>query len=352
MRLAVLPGDGIGPEICSAAVSVLERLDARFGLRLELSEWIIGLDALETRGTTAPAEALAACVDADGIILGPISHADYPPVMDGGINVSAALRVSLDLYANIRPSKTPAGLRADAPPVDLVIVRENTEGFYADRNMYLGSGELMPTPDVALAIRKITARGSRRIAEAAFEIAARRRARLTVVHKANVLRISDGLFLDEVRKVALRYPDVGCQEQLVDSMAALLVRDPTAFDVILATNMFGDILSDLTAELAGGLGLGGSINRGDSHCLAQAQHGSAPALAGTDSANPCALLSSVAMLLEWYAARESGREAFAAAAKAVEAALNQMLMHPETRTRDLGGPLGTRAFSAGVCALV
>ncbi len=350
MKLLVLPGDGIGPEICAAAVRVLERVAERYGLGLEIEHREIGFSALERYGTTAPADTLDACAAAEGVILGPISHADYPSVAEGGVNVSASLRVGLDLYANIRPSRTRPGVGArQLAPMDLVIVRENTEGFYADRNMHSGAGEFMPTADVALAIRKITAQSSRRIAQAAFEIALRRRQKVTAVHKANVLRISDGLFLSEVRKVARDFPSVTYEEQLVDSMAALLVRDPELFDVVVTTNMFGDILSDLSAELSGGLGLGGSINRGEAHCLAQAQHGSAPELAGKDSANPCALISSVAMLLDWYASRAAGREGYAAASVAIDTAIDALLSDSQTRTRDLGGSLGTRAFAEAVC---
>lgn len=351
MRLVVLPGDGIGPEICEAALRVLERLAERHRLELDIERHEIGLQALAKHGTTLPPAALDACMRADGIVLGPISHADYPPAEQGGINVSAVLRLRLDLYANIRPSRSRPNLRTGgAAPVDLVVVRENTEGFYADRNMHVGSGEFMPTPDVALAVRKITAGGSRRIAQAAFELARGRRRKVTAVHKANVLRVSDGLFLAEVRRVAAAFPDVVYEEQLADSMAALLVRDPRPFDVVLATNMFGDILSDLTAELAGGLGLGASINRGRDHCVAQAQHGSAPEIAGRDTANPCALISSAAMLLDWYAGRGAGRQRFAEAAAAADAAIDAALADPRLRTPDLGGPLGTRAFADSLCA--
>src|SRR4029078_4293509 len=166
--------------------------------------------------------------------------------------------------------------------MDLVIVRENTEGFYADRNMYSGSGELMPTPDLALSIRRISATASARIARATFDLAAARRRHVTAVHKANVLGITEGLFLREVQTVARAHPDVIYDEQLVDSMAALVVRDASRFDVIVTTNMFGDILSDEAAELAGSLGLAGSINHSDTHAMAQAQQGSAPHTAGQD----------------------------------------------------------------------
>ena len=289
---------------------------------------------------------------ADGVILGPVSHNDYPPVAQGGLNPSGELRKRLDLYANIRPARSRGGFPPRCgSPVDLVIVRENTEGFYADRNMVVGSGEFMPTPDLALAVRKITRAGSTRIAEAAFALAARRRGKVTAVHKANVLRVSDGLFLECVRAVAARCPAVQYEERIMDAMAALLVRDAGAFDVVVATNMFGDILSDLAAEISGSLGLAASLNAGSAHALAQAQHGSAPDLAGTDRANPASLIGSAAMLLAWLGERRSDERLLRAAAT-IEDALERAIADPQWRTADLGGPLGTTAFGERVAALV
>jgi isocitrate/isopropylmalate dehydrogenase len=351
-NLIVLPGDGIGPEITASTVQLLERLSDVLSLSLTLDQRDIGLVSLQREGTTCPASVLDACLSADGVILGPISHADYPPRDRGGVNVSAELRIRLDLYANIRPSRSREGLRHwGRSPMDLVIVRENTEGFYSDRNMFQGGGEFMPTPDLALSVRKITARASLRIARAAFDLAAVRRRHVTVVHKANVLKMSEQLFLDQARLVAREYPDVTYDEQLVDSMAALLVRDAARFDVILTTNMFGDILSDEAAELSGGLGLAGSINAGDAHCMAQAQHGSAPDIAGRDRANPTSLMLSAAMLLDWLARRHSEPK-LATAARAIEGSIDALLRNPVTRTADLGGPLGTQGFASAACALV
>jgi 3-isopropylmalate dehydrogenase len=234
-------------------------------------------------------------------------------------------------------------------PVDLVIYRENTEGFYADRNMHMGPGEFMPTPDVAIAMRRVTARCCERIARRAFEAAARRRRKVTAVHKANVLKISDGLFLREVRKVAAGFPGIELEEIIVDAMAALLLRDPMRFDVVVTENMYGDILSDEASELSGGLGLGGSINAGDAHCVAQAQHGCAPDIAGKGIANPTSLILSAAMLLGWLGARHDD-ERHAGAARAIEAAVDATLKNPDTRTRDLGGSLGTAPFAEAVSA--
>ncbi len=347
--LLVLEGDGIGPEISQATVQVLQTADRCLGLNLRFEYADIGLKALAATGTTFPESVLAHARRVDGVVLGPVSHNDYPPVSQGGINPSGALRKQLDLYANIRPARTRGGFTAHSDKlVDLVVVRENTEGFYADRNMFMGNGEFMPTEDVALSVRKVTRQASLRIAESAFALAQQRRRQVAVVHKANVLRISDGLFLECTRQVAQRFPEVQCQEFIVDAMAALLVRDPSRFDVIVTTNMFGDILSDEAAELSGSLGLAASLNEGTHHAVAQAQHGSAPDIAGQDLANPASLVGSAAMLLDWLARQGKG-EAFARAGLCIEQALDATIAQPEGRTRDMGGPLGTAAFTQRVC---
>ena len=351
MKILVLPGDGIGPEITDATLAVLDRANAKFKLGLEWQLQDIGLTTLRTQGSTLPADVMEAARTAPGIILGPVSHLDYPERDQGGINPSGELRVKLDLYANIRPAKSRLGVGLTGKPMDLVIFRECTEGFYADRNMHEGTGEFMPTEDVALSIRKVTARQCRRIARAAFEAAMKRRRKVTAVHKANVLRVSDGLFLREVRKVAREFPQVELEERIVDAMAALLVRDPSRFDVIVTGNMFGDILSDEASELSGSLGLAGSIMAGDDRCCAQAQHGSAPDIAGQDKANPTSLILSAAMLLEWLAVRHK-RPELEQAARAIESAIDASLKDPATRTADLGGKLGTRAFAGHVAALI
>jgi 3-isopropylmalate dehydrogenase len=232
--------------------------------------------------------------------------------------------------------------------MDLVIARENTEGFYSDRNMYYNIGEFMPSPDMAISLRKITAEASRRIGRVAFELARGRRRKVTAVHKANVLRVSESLFLREIRGVATDYSDVTYEEQLIDSMAALLVRDAIRFDVIVTTNMFGDILSDEAAELSGSLGLGAALNHGDRYAVAQAAHGSAPDIAGRDVANPTSLILSTAMLLEWLS-HKHGNNQLLVASQAMIKATDRLLKDSETRTRDLGGNLGTKAFTISVC---
>jgi 3-isopropylmalate dehydrogenase len=351
-RILVLEGDGIGPEITAATLDVLRAADRTFALGLSFASATIGWATHKTQGTTFPDSVLAQAKAAHGVLLGPVSHNEYPPVDKGGLNPSGELRKRLDLYANIRPARSRSGF----PPrcgrnVDLVIVRENTEGFYADRSMHLGPGELMPTPDLAIAIRKITREGSTRIAEAAFKLAMQRRRKVTAVHKANVLRVSDGLYLECARAVAARYPDVNYEERIIDAMAALLVRDASPFDVIVTTNMFGDILSDEASEIAGSLGLAASLNAGASHAVAQAQHGSAPDIAGKNVANPSSLIGSAAMLLAWLGERR-GDGKFMAAAAAIEAALDRVIAKPEWRTPDIGGTLGTDVFGQRVAEAV
>jgi 3-isopropylmalate dehydrogenase len=348
LRLCVLHGDGISPEIMAATLRVLRGAAATWQIEMAFDEVEVGLKPLREQGTTFPESSFMAAKAADGVILGPVSHNDYPPAEKGGINPSGALRKRLDLFANIRPAKS----RADFPPrcgkpVDLVVVRENTEGFYADRNMFAGSGEMMPTPDLALAVRKITREGSMRIVEEAFRLAMRRRKHVVAVHKANVLRVSDGLFLECARTVAARYPNVRYEEKIIDAMAALLVRDASQFDVIVTTNMFGDILSDEASEISGSLGLAESINSGTAHCMAQAQHGSAPDIAGQDKANPSSLIGSAAMLLAWLGERRDDARLLQAA-EGIERALDAAIAVPAWRTGDLGGPFGTNAFGEKV----
>jgi len=351
MKFLVLPGDGIGPEIVASAVAALEALDRRYDLNIELAQHEVGFSSLEKTGSTLPPDVMAQATRVDGVLLGPVSTEDYPPVEQGGINPSAWFRTHLDLYANIRPSYVRPGVPCHAADMDLVIVRENTEGFYADRNMAVGSGEFMPTPEVALAVGKVTTEGCRRIAVTAFELARRRRGHVTAVHKANVLKIYSGLFLDQVRLVAKDYPDVEMDTVIVDAMAALLIRDPGRFDVVVTTNMFGDILSDEASEIAGGLGLAGSLNAGDKFAVAQAAHGSAPDIAGQDKANPVAFLQSVAMLLEHLGARGDRRN-LTNAAETLKRETDALLASPATRTPDLGGTCGTKAFTAALVAAI
>ena len=350
----MLAGDGIGPEISAATRCVLAATEQAYGFAITYEDIAIGHAALAAAGTTFPDTVMDAVRSCDGVVLGPVSHNDYPPRERGGLNPSGELRRRLDLYANIRPARSRGGIPpATGKPLDLVIVRENTEGFYADRNLFSGPGEFMPTEDVAMALRKVTRRASIRIAEAAFEEAAARKAsgrgpgRVTAVHKANVMRMSDGLFLACVREVAPRFPDIAYDERIIDAMCAHLVRRPGDYDVICTTNMFGDILSDLASELAGSLGLAASVNYGGDHAMAQAQHGSAPDIAGRNIANPTSLIGSAAMLLDWIG-RRKGSDVLRKAAAGIEAALDGVLGDPGLRTPDLGGSAGTDLFARAV----
>lgn len=330
---------------------MLDAVVQRYRLNIDIGHRTIGLAALESEGSTFSDDTMAACTAADGLILGPVDTFIYPAPAEGGINPSAALRTGLDLYANIRPAKARPSVRALTPDMDLVIVRENTEGFYADRNMFQGSGEFMPSPDMALAIRKITVASSRRIARSALELARMRRKHLTIIHKANVLKVSDGLFLRICQEEAKTFADVMVDELIVDAAAAMLVRKPGSFDVLVATNMFGDILSDEAGELSGSLGLAPSINAGDRHAMAQAVHGSAPDIAGRGIANPTALIGSVALLFEWLGQRGNRHDLIVAGA-GVRAALDQVLADPVNHTADLGGSVQTDTFGGLVAKAV
>ncbi len=230
--------------------------------------------------------------------------------------------------------------------MDLVIARENTEGFYADRNMAWGIGEFMPTPDVALAVGKITRRASERIARTAFALARQRRRKVTIVHKANVLRKTTGLFLEVCRGVGAEYPDVAVDDYHIDAMAAHLVRRGADFDVLVTENMFGDILSDLAGELSGSLGMAPSINASATQAMAQASHGSAPDIAGKGIANPVGMILSAAMLLAWLGG-ERKDEALGDASRAIERAVDATLSQGP-RTRDLGGTALTAEFTTAV----
>ncbi|QBI20492.1 isocitrate/isopropylmalate dehydrogenase family protein [Egibacter rhizosphaerae] len=350
-RLGLLEGDGIGPEIVPAAADVLDAAMAAVGG--PGIEWVrlpVGRAAIDTHGTSLPAETVEALEALEGWLLGPHDSAAYPEPHRSQLNPSGALRKHFDLFANIRPAKSLEGADAVVEGADLVIARENTEGFYADRNTHAGTGEFMPTPDVAMAMGIITRPAVERIARQAFELARERRGHVTVVHKANVLRLTTGMFHDICREVAEDYPDVVVDDFHIDAMAAHLVRRAADFDVIVAENMFGDILSDLAGELVGSLGLAPSINVSTRHGMAQAAHGSAPDIAGRDIANPIAMLLSGAMLLQWLGARH-GTTRLGEAATRIDAAVASTV-RAGTRTADMGGQAGTRAFAGAVADAV
>jgi 3-isopropylmalate dehydrogenase len=341
MKIIVLPGDGIGAEITGATVGVLEAASSRYGLDLQLEREAAGHESLRLHGATVTDALLDKVKAADGLVLGPMATYDFKDESKGEINPSKFFRKELDLYANIRPARTYKGMPARLGEFDLVVVRENTEGFYADRNIESGSSEMLITPDVAISLRRITRQCCERIARSAFELAMMRKRHVTIVHKANVLKIADGMFIDICHEVGKEFPEVSIDEIIVDAMMAHVVRAPQRFDVIVTTNMFGDILSDLTAELSGSLGLGGSLNAGSRYAMAQAAHGSAPDIAGQDIANPFSLVLSAAMLLGWHGQRV-GDSRFLEAGKAISEGVAQAIEAGEA-TRDVCGRLGTRA---------
>jgi 3-isopropylmalate dehydrogenase len=346
MKLVAIDGDGIGPETVGAGIAVLEAAAQMAGARIEIDREIAGHASLERFGTTVREELVRKVEASDGLILGPMTTHDLDERIVGQINPSKFFRKHFDLFANIRPAKTYPGMPNCTDPFDLVIVRENTEGFYADRNMTEGNAEILVTPDVAISMRRITRQCCERIARAAFELAMTRRRHVTLVHKANVLKLGDGMFLQACRVIAKSYPQVLVQDVIVDAMMAHVVRDPDRFDVIVTTNMFGDILSDLTAQLSGSLGMAGSINSGESFAMAQAAHGSAPDIAGRNIANPLSQVLSISMLLAWYSQRMK-MPIYAQVAHMMEVAVQQCVADKQL-TVDLGGQLGTHEVGDAV----
>ncbi|MBI3997406.1 MAG: isocitrate/isopropylmalate dehydrogenase family protein, partial [Armatimonadetes bacterium] len=284
-RIGVLEGDHIGPEIVPIAVDVLNEASRACGVSLAFEQLPVGLAAHDRLGTTLPDGTVRALERLDAWVLGPVTTHLY--TSESMINPSGFLRKHFDLYANVRPIASRPGVESLRPDIDLVIVRENTEGFYSDRNVLDGNGEFRPNADTVVSVRVTNRRACRRIAEYAFGLASRRRKRLvTAVHKANIFRHGCGMFLEECRKAQTAHPDVQLNDYHVDAFAMHLIRSPQLFDVVVTTNLFGDILSDEAAGLIGGLGLAPSLNVGDHFAMAQAAHGSAPDLAGRGVANP------------------------------------------------------------------
>ncbi|MFO0908516.1 MAG: isocitrate/isopropylmalate dehydrogenase family protein [Isosphaeraceae bacterium] len=347
-RIAVVGGDGIGPEVTACAVEAMRaacRIVGGFGL--EFDEVAAGANLYRETGDALPPASLETCRAADAILLGACGLPDvrYPDGTE--IAPQVALRSALDLYAGIRPARrikgAPSPLAGD-PAIDLVVVRESTEGLFASRGAGIVLGDL-----VASDTQVITRRGTERVVKAAFELArARRRPtpRVTCVDKANILR-SFAFFRKVFDSVAVKYPDVTADHLYVDAAAMALVRDPGQFDVLVTENLLGDILSDLAAGLVGGLGVAPSADIGDRHAVFQPCHGTAPDLAGRNVANPVAAILSGAMLLE-YLADHRHDPAPHAAARRIESAVELALASPEGRTADLGGQASLREAAEAV----
>jgi 3-isopropylmalate dehydrogenase len=346
-RLGVMLGDGIGPEIVPASVRVVDAALAAAGADpVAWHELPLGASAIEEHGSAIPAATLEALAGMDGWLLGPHDSAAYPEPFRSQLNPSGAIRKHFDLYANVRPARGFEGGTAIAPDTDLVIMRENTQGFYADRNTYAGTGEYMPTADVAVAMGVFTRPAIERIARAAFELARRRRNRVTIVHKANVLQLSFGLFKRVCLEVAEAYPDVEVDDFHIDAMTVHLLRRASAFDVVVTENMLGDILSDMAGELAGSLGIAPSLNASDDRAMAQAAHGSAPDIAGKGLANPIAMILSAGMLLDWLGTRYRDARATDAAVRVEDGV--RAAVRGGVSTRDLGGTASTDEFTDAV----
>ena len=347
LRVGILDGDDIGLEIVPASVEVAKAAARLHGVEIDWQPLPIGAPALATHGNTLPAVTMETLPRLDGWILGPIGHRAYPKGPNS-INPHPILRKQFNLFANVRPTRSYPDIGCLHDGVDLVIVRENNEGFQPDRNMFMGNGEFRPTDEVTLSVRVITRTGSRRVAKAAYELARQRRKHLTYIHKDTVFKLGCGMFNEEVRKLAVEYPDVKVDDVIVDTFAMRLVRDPQTFDVVVTTNMFGDILSDEAAGLVGGLGMAPGLCIGDGDvAMAQATHGSAPDIAGRGIANPYAMMESTRMMFEWLG-HSRGNAGAVKMAASMSGAITAALADPDARTGDIRGKGNTASFTKKV----
>ena len=334
-RIAVLPGDGVGPEVVDAAVRVLKAVEeAVGGFRLNLLYGEAGYNCIEKYGTNIPSQTIEMLKGTDACLKGPMTTPEEP-----GAPPSAAvtIRKLFRLYANVRPCRSLPGVPSIKPNIDLVVVRENTEGLYFGREFEVSKG-------VGVAMRVITERASKKVAKLAFEIASKRRKRLTCIHKRNILRVTDGIFRNSVFEVAEEYPDVEVEEVHVDAAAMRLIKEPERFDVIVAPNLYGDIISDEAAQLVGGLGVAPGANIGDGYAMFEPVHGSAPKYAGQNKVNPTAMILSAKMMMEYLGEAE--------AAGLMERAVIEVLKEGKVRTYDLGGDSTTQEVGEAVALKV
>lgn len=325
-KIAIIPGDGVGPELTEATLKVLDAAKEKFNLDFEYVFLEAGDECLKKRGTALPEETVEAIKNAYVCLKGPVGET--------AADVIVKLRIMFDLYANIRPVKSYAGISCLRDDIDLVIVRENTEDVYKGL-------EFMLDEDVAVALRVITRRGCERIARKAFNIASLRNKKrsVTAVHKANVMRKTCGLFAEVCRKVAKEYPNISFNEQYVDAAAMRLIKEPQNYDVIVTTNMFGDILSDEAAQLVGGLGMAPGGNIGDNFAIFEPVHGAAPTRVGKHTANPCSMILASKMMLEWLGEKYNDKNCLDAS-KAIDISISEVLRKGLT-IPDFGGTLTT-----------
>jgi len=340
-KIALLPGDGVGPEVVSSAGEVVKNLTKIYkDLYFELVEAQIGAKCYFGKGSALPEETIETISNTDVALFGAVSTADLPSEIKSPI---IQLRQRFDLYANIRLFKTYPNVPCFERDVDIIVVRENTEGLYCGI-------EFKPTPheDTICAIRVITRRGCERIIRKAFEIAKKKkRKKVTAVHKQNVLRLSDGLFRDIFFQTAKEFPEIESNEMLVDAMAMQLIRKVKEHDVIVTTNMFGDILTDELAGLTGGLGMIPSGNIGDNFAIFEPAHGSAPKYAGKNVVNPIATIFSVKLMLEWLGYKFHDQICINGAEK-IESSVTAVLREGNTLTYDLGGKAKTTEVTQAI----
>ncbi len=328
--ITVIPGDGIGREITEAVLAVMDAADA--GLSWEIMP--AGGEVMNRYGTPLPQETLDSILRNRIALKGPLTT----PIGTGFSSVNVSLRKNLDLYANFRPARSMEGVASRYENVDLIIVRENTEGLYSGL-------EHVVTRGVVESLRVITEKGSERIVRFAFDTARKyRRRKVTAVHKANILKLSDGLFLEVAREVARNYPDIAFEEMIVDATAMHLVMNPERFDILVMENLFGDIISDLASGLIGGLGMAPSANIGTEAAVFEAVHGSAPDIAGKGIANPTALLLAGVLMLRHLEKDD--------AAERIEKAVRHAIREKLSLTRDLGGTASTGDYAKGIIGLL
>ena len=352
LTIGILEGDDIGLEVVPECVKVMREAAAKVGLEIGWRPMPIARKAHDLCGHTIPPGTLETLGTFDGWILGPIGHREYPRNEPTWVNAHPVLRVHFGLYANYKPFKSYKNLPSLHKNIDMLFLRETTEGFKVDGNLFKGYGEFMPTDEMAIGVCVTTRKKSRLIAEAAFEAAqTRSRRKVTAVHKNTVYRYGDGLFADECRKVAQRYPDIEYEEVIVDTMALRLVVKPQQYDVIVTTNLYGDILTDEAAGLVGGLGLAPGLNASERVAMAQATHGSAPDIAGKGIANPYAMIMSGKMLFEWLALKRREPKA-ADAAKLIERAVERVIAEAKHLTGDLGGSAKTQAMGDAIARAI
>ncbi|MEJ5326851.1 MAG: isocitrate/isopropylmalate dehydrogenase family protein [Candidatus Bathyarchaeia archaeon] len=333
-NIAVLKGDGIGPEVTDATIKVLEAVQDSSGLRLNFLYGEAGYYCIEKYGTNLPEETIALLKKTDACLKGPMTTPETP---GAPVSVAVKIRKMFNLYANVRPCRSFPNVEALKPNIDLIVVRENTEGMYSGI-------EYEVAPGVGIALRVITKDASLRVAEFAFKLAAQRKKHLTYVHKGNILRVTDGIFKDAVNAVAPKYPDVVVDDVHIDAMTMHLVKKPETFDVIVTTNLFGDVLSDEAAQVTGSLGLAAGANIGDAYGMFEPVHGSAPKYAGQNVVNPIATIMAAQMMLDYLGEK-------AAAAK-IENAVMQVLREGKVRTKDLGGSFTTSEMSNAIASKV